>query len=135
MRFDKSMLDQIRSVSLALENCEDFEIAADDILDFRTSEIRMGAGYNGENEVDDGCLVISKRAFKNLSSAATEEYADGTTGLDYDPEEVFYLYNRLIDYCDICQVYVKFKDGKDILFFVPYDPLESRKLGGGGRFI
>lgn len=130
MKFDKNMLDTIKFICLVLENCEDFEIAADDILDFQTSEIRMGAGYYGENEVDDGRLVISKRAFKNLSSMATQEYTDGTTGLDYDPEEVFYLYNRLIGYCNICQVHVKFKDGKDILFFVPYDPLVSRRTGG-----
>lgn len=125
MKFEKSMLNQIEHVSIALENCEEFEIAADDILDFWTSEVRMGVGYNGENEIDDGCLVISKRAFKNLSSAASDEYADGTTALNYDPEEVFYLCNRLLNSCDICQIYVKFKDGKDILFFVPYDPLES----------
>ncbi len=129
MKFNKSALSQIEFISLELENCESYEIDGKDILDFQMSEIRMGAGDNGENEADDGRLTISKRALKNLSSFATQEYSDGTTGLDHDPEEIFYLYNRLINHCDICQIYVRFKDGGDILFFVPYDPLESSFSG------
>lgn len=129
MKFDKTMSDQIEFISLALENCENLEVFGDDILDFWTSEIRMGVGSYGENEADDGGIVISKRAFKNMSSAATEEYEDGTRGLDYDPEEVFYLYNRLMKCCDICQIFVKLKDGGELLFSVPYDPLESDLCG------
>lgn len=129
MKFDKSMLSEIEYISLALENCEDFDIDNKDILDFWTSEVKMGVGHNGENEIDDGGLVISKKAFHNLSSFATQEYADGTTPLDHEPEEIYYLYNRIIDCCDICQVHVKFTSGKKIWFFVPYNPLENKMHG------
>lgn len=129
MKFSTDMLDKIEYVSLALENCEEYKIASEDVLEFWTSEIKMGVGYYGENQVDNGGLVISKRAFRNLSSAATDVFADGTTALDYQSEETFYLYNRIINCCDICQVDVKFKDGSNLSFFVPYDPLESNLHG------
>lgn len=134
MKFNKSMLDEIELISLALENCQDFDIPAEDILDFQTSEIHTEKGRKEQTEIDDGRLVISKNAFKILSSDATEEYADGTKGIDKNPAESYYLYHRITYCCDICQVHVKFKDGKTIWFFVPYHPLESLLLGDAVDF-
>lgn len=129
MKLEKSMLEKIDTITLALENCESFNISGKYILDFWTSEFVMPSRKEPETEVDDGCLIISKNAFKILSSAATEEYTDGTTGLDHGPEENFYLYNRIKYCCDVCQIYVNFKDGNILPFFVPYDPLESLLFG------
>lgn len=128
MKFGKGMIEEIESIELVLENCECYDIPASDVMDFWTDEVKKGPGEYGH--VDDGGLRISKNAFHLLSNMAKASYADGTTALDHEPEEIFYLSNRIIDCCDICQIEVKFKDGCKILFFVPYDPLESNLNGG-----
>ena len=50
-------LKDIKYISLALENCEGFDIEAKYILDIWFDEIHMGVGYNPKNKVYDGISV------------------------------------------------------------------------------
>lgn len=130
MKFDKNMLDKLEYVDLVLENCECFRIEAGDVLDFWTSEINMDKESNGVHYADDGGMIISKNAFRNLSSFVTQPDEGEAAPSDYDPKESYYLYNRIMDCCcDICQIEVKVKGENGVLFYVPYDPLENLMTG------
>ena len=102
MQITKDMLPNIDRVCLALENCEDYNIKSEDIIDIWFDEQQptpSNAWYDCSTS-NDGRLVISKNAFKQLSSFAYNKFADGTTALDYEPEENFYLFNRLTKWQD-----------------------------------
>lgn len=129
MIIDINSLKDIRYISFALENCEDFDIEAKYILDIWFDEIHMGVGKTQENEVYDGRLVLSKDCLDLLSSVAKEEYADGTKGLDVYDIDSLKLRNRLLNCCDITQIHIYFNDGSKVWFFVPYDPLEEAMHG------
>ncbi len=122
-------LKDIKYISLALENCEGFDIEAKYILDIWFDEIHMGVGYNPKNKVYDGRLVLSKDCLDLLSSVAYVEFVDGTTGLDVYDKDTLKLRNRLLNCCDITQVHIYFNDGSRVWFFVPYDPLEDEIHG------
>lgn len=129
MKITKDTLPQIDSIELALENCEGYVIKNEDIIDIWFDEIPVRTSGSDDDEVHDGRLIISKNAFKLLSSFAYDEYEDGTTALDHDPESDYYFYDRIISCCDICQVYIHFKNGKKIWFYVDYDPVISEIHG------
>lgn len=129
MNITKDILPLIDHITLALENCEDYEIKCEDILDIWFDEIKAGSAKSNNDISHDGRLVISKNAFKALSSFAYNKYADGTTALDHAPEEHYYFYNRITMCCDICQVHIYFKNCKNVWFFVDYDPLVSELSG------
>ena len=129
MVIDQNSLKEIKNISLALENCECFDIEAKFILDIWFDKIHMGVGHNSENKAYDGRLLLSKDCLDLLSSEAYEKYADGTTGLDNFDIDSLKFRNRLLNYCDITQVYIDFNDGSKTWFFVPYDPLEEEMHG------
>lgn len=129
MKIDMNSLKDIKYIFFALENCEGFDIEAKYILDIWFDEIHRSVGPNQEDEVYDGRLVLSKDCLDLLSSVATEKYTDGTTGLDVYDIDSLKLRNRLLNCCDITQVYIYFNDGSRVWFFVPYDPLEEEMHG------
>ena len=129
MNITKDVLPLIDHIELALENCEEYEIKAEDIIDIRFDEMQVSTVNSKYDTSHDGRLLISKNAFKVLSSFAHNKYADGTTGLDHAPEEQYYFHNRITMCCDICQVHVYFKNGKHVWFFVDYDPLVNELSG------
>lgn len=129
MTIDSNIIKDIKYISLALENCECFDIDAKYILDIRFDKIRMGIGRDRNNKIYDGRLVLSHDCLDSLSSFADLEFADGTKGLDVYDKESLKLRNRIINYCDITQIYFYFNDGSKLWFFVPYDPLEDAMHG------
>ncbi len=124
MKITKERLSLIDHISLILENCEVYDIKAEDILDIWFEEKQTDSSANKEIEVNDGRLLLSKNAFKLLSCFAYVEYENGTTALDHDNEEDYYLYNRIMECCDICHVEIYFKDGVKVEISAGYDPLE-----------
>ncbi|MBQ8749418.1 MAG: hypothetical protein IJZ29_03010 [Clostridia bacterium] len=133
-RITNENLKNIKSVTLGLENCDSYTFNVRDILAINFENIiercREDDGECYYNTIaDDGQITISKDAFEVLGEFATEEFADGTTWLDSEPAENFYFYNRINQYCDVCFISIEFKDGTELQFDVPYEPLEENIHG------
>lgn len=129
MEITKEMIPDIDHIKLTLENCEGYTFKGEDIIDIHFCDIRVSEYDSRYYTAHDGKLVLSKNTFKYLSSFAHDVFADGTTALDYDPEEYYHFYNRITKWCDVCQVHIYFKNGSRQWFFVEYDPIESGPLG------
>ncbi|MBQ8749419.1 MAG: hypothetical protein IJZ29_03015 [Clostridia bacterium] len=130
-RITNNDLNDIKNITLKLKNGDAFHIAVNDILAINFDNIEdTGDGcyccgsYN-KTMADDGMIIVSKNAFKHLGEISKCQLADGTTLLDNYPIESFYFYERVKDCCDICEIAVEFKVGNNLLFRVPFKPLEE----------
>ena len=117
MKITKEDLKNIKSIELALENCEYFEIPSEEILDINFTNIK---NVDGDNFAEDGRILLSEKATKILSSMA-----DDFDNQEYVAREYYSLKNRLKDYCDLCHIVVEYSDGKTDTIIVPFEPLEG----------
>ena len=117
MKITKEDLKNIKSIELALENCEYFEIPSEEILDIDFPNIK---NVDGDNFAEDGRILLSEKATKILSSMA-----DDFDNQEYVAREYYSLKNRFKDYCDLCHIVVEYRDGKADTIIVPFEPLEG----------
>lgn len=68
MIIDNNSLKDIKYITLALENCEDFDIQSKYILDIRFGEINTEAGDTEKKKVNDGRLLLSNDCLDLLSN-------------------------------------------------------------------
>ncbi len=127
MKFEQSAFELL---TIVLENCETFEVRAEDVLEFELAGVRPTEPFGGDGyRAEDGRLRLHKRAFNVKSNFADVQFADGTHALDHDPAEDFLLGNRILSCCDVTQLHVRDRSGKTTVYYVPYDPLESILTG------
>ena len=120
LTINKEFLQDYKSITIVLENCDAYEIVVEDILD-----IFCKAEWKKDKERDyyvtqDGFIKISERA-KDLIE---ETVADEEIGTEWD-----YRLKERLEMCDGCAditwFYLKDKNNKEIGVCVPYDPLED----------
>ena len=117
MEITKETLKTIKSIELALENCDYFEIPSEEVLDINFLNITL---KDDGNYAEDGFILLSKNATKILSSMS-----DDFDNEEYVEKDFYSLKNRLKDYCDLCHIILNYKDGSTDTIYIPFEPLEG----------
>ena len=117
---DKSYLNGYKSLLVVLENCDVYEIEAEDILDIYC-EAELIDKRKNEYRTDDGFIKIAAKASNTIECSVLESNEIGT---EWDHR----LKERL-EMCGGCADMTSFslrnKKKHDIDIYVPYDPLEG----------
>ena len=123
MHIPNEILSRTTFLSLGLENCDEFRIPIQAVLDFGFDEPEIDK--HGYSIVHDGYLILSKNIFAQPSQFAVSEIAEDFPG--------FYsancLYTRLTTCCDIVQIHFIAQDEITFGFHVDYDPIENLMTG------
>ena len=114
MEITKETLKTIKSIELALENCEYFEIPSEEILDINFLNITL---KDDGNYAEDGFILLSKNATNILSSMS-----DDFDNEEYVEREFYSLKNRLKNYCDLCHIILNYNDGSTDTIYIPFEP-------------
>lgn len=117
---DKEFLKGYKSLLVVLENCDVYEIAAEDILDIYC-EVELIGKKKNEYRTGDGFIKISARASQTAECSVLRNDEIGT---EWDHR----LKERL-EMCGGCADMTSFSlrdnQGQDIDIYVPYEPLED----------
>lgn len=122
---DKEFLEGYKSLSVALENCDVYDICVEDILDIYC-EAELIAKNGNEYRTKGGFIKISASA-----SEAPESFAAKNHEIDMEWDHC--LKERLemcgsgVDMTSFC---LRNKNNRKIQIYVPYDPLKSIMHGG-----
>lgn len=105
-------MTQIKSVQLALENCETIEIGKEDIGKFYVSDIKRSISRRAVNSISDSlsaeevCIQISSKA--NCHKSFISTWHDG----EVKP------FDRLMKHDDITALCINYQDGKSEHIYV-----------------
>lgn len=123
MTITKELIPQIKYIRLTLENCEEFDIQGEDILDIYFEDFHVTRYNKDIIKADNGRLALSKNCFKVLSSFVNSNKKNG------ELESTDYFYSRIAMCCDVTWVTIFYKNGEKVSFIVEYNPLENDLWG------